>query len=210
MNKASPPVQEGVEVIPPVTRIKEIKNMRGRPRKVVASSDSQEDDEDFQLTLSYRTIIAANTKRLREQMGLRQLDLAKLMGTGQGQVASLEMARISIGLHSLTRLATALNVEAPSLLLPFLGADKSSSGNAESGDARPVDSENKGSPAPDLLAGNLAVGVNLTTVKGIVAATHKRLEDLERRHGSVPMTREMLTSVLVTVLNASQNMDSGE
>ena len=43
--------------------------------------------------------------------------------------------------------------------------------------------------------------------KAIVAATHKRLEDLERRHGSGPMTSEMLTSILVTVLNASQNID---
>ena len=180
--------------------------MSGRKGTEVDSTDTNIpacDDEHLQLTMSYRLLIAANTKRLRERLGLRQVDLAKLMGTAQGQIASLESARISIGLHTITRLATALNIEPPELLLPF---------KVEPNVSHPVNvtlpTPNSTSLAPELLTGNLAVGVSLTTVKGIVAATHKRLEALERRHGSVPMTREMLTSVLVALLNASQNIDS--
>lgn len=167
------------------------------------TDNSLGDDDHLQLTMSYRLIIASNTKRLRERLGLRQVDLAKLMGTAQGQVASLETARISIGLHTITRLATALNIEPPQLLLPFkVEPDVNHPVNAT------LPTPNSTSLAPELLTGNLAVGVSLTTVKGIVAATYKRLEALERRHGSVPMTREMLTSVLVALLNASQNIDS--
>jgi hypothetical protein len=113
-----------------------------------------------------------------------------------------------------------LKVEASTLLQPF--SENSESAPATLSDeppaalpaaaaVQPVEvapaSQDRPAAAPEQFLGQLAVGVSLTTVKEIVAATHKRLEALERRHGSVPMTREMLTSVLVTLLNASQNID---
>ena len=163
--------------------------------------------------MSYSLIIAANTKLLRARLGIRQQDLAKAMGTSQGQVAALEMAKNSIGLHTLTRLASSLKVEPQQLLVPMSKDDQPAPKNGQAGEivqsdvARPAHSA---SVASDLVTGGLAVGVSLSTLKGIVAAMHKRLEALERRHGSVPMTREMLTSLLVVLLTASQNIDNNE
>ncbi len=197
--------------------------MTATTRNRIVSSDTDDAgdvDDRLQLTQVYRNNIAAHTKRLRERAGIRQKDLAKLMNTGQGHVASLEMARLNIGLHTLTRLAMAFNVEPATLLLPVTDegdaalaalTGQSPSGLPELGVMQPVDvaaqPQSRPSTAPELLLGNLGIGVSLTTVKEMVAATYRRLEALERRHGSVPMTREMLTSVLVALLSASQNLD---
>ena len=184
------------------------------------TGDAGDADDRLQLTQVYRNNIAAHTKRLRERAGIRQKDLAKLMNTGQGHVASLEMARLNIGLHTLTRLANAFNVEPATLLLPLTDEGETAPGMLtgqlpggvpEPGVVHPVDAatqpQSRASAAPELSLSNLGIGVSLTTVKEMVAATYKRLEALERRHGSVPMTRAMLTSVLVALLNASQNLD---
>ena len=63
------------------------------------------------------------------------------------------------------------------------------------------------SPQPETVLNSLGQALNLTTAKHIAGAVHKRLEAMERRHGSAPMTRSMLNALLVTMLNASQALD---
>jgi len=62
-------------------------------------------------------------------------------------------------------------------------------------------------PGPDAVLSSLGQGLSLTVAKHIAGAVHKRLVAMERRHGSVPMTRSMLNALLVAMLNASQNLD---
>lgn len=77
---------------------------------------------------------------------------------------------------------------------------------SRSGDSRATGGE-QGPPSPDAVLNSLGQGVNLTVAKHIASAVHKRLEAMERRHGSVPMTRPMLNTLLVAMLNVSQAMD---
>lgn len=195
--------------------------MISRTETPADSTDSENVDDiesHLRLTVDFRRNIAANSKRLREQLGLRQLDLANLMETSQGQVAALEKTKLNIGLLTLTRLGHALQVE-PSTLLHHYKGDQESDLPTESNPPFESTSSDESIPVATSIEPparvphpmeNLAVGVSLTKVKVIVGATFKKLEALERRHGSVPMTREMLTSVLVTLLSASQNMDDIE
>ncbi len=62
-------------------------------------------------------------------------------------------------------------------------------------------------PSPDAVLSSLGQGLNLTVAKHIASAVHKRLEAMERRHGSVPITRPMLNALLVAMLSASQAID---
>ncbi len=62
-------------------------------------------------------------------------------------------------------------------------------------------------PQSEAVLNSLGQALNLTTAKHIASAVHKRLEAMERRHGSAPMTRAMLNALLVTMLNASQALD---
>ena len=62
-------------------------------------------------------------------------------------------------------------------------------------------------PRSEAVLNSLGQALNLTTAKHIASAVHKRLEAMERRHGSAPMTRAMLNALLVTMLNASQALD---
>jgi len=62
-------------------------------------------------------------------------------------------------------------------------------------------------PGPEAVLNSLGQGLNLSAAKHIAGAVHRRLEAMERRHGSVPMTRPMLNALLVAMLNASQSLD---
>ena len=62
-------------------------------------------------------------------------------------------------------------------------------------------------PSPEAVLTSLGQGLNLSAAKHIAGAVHRRLEAMERRHGSVPMTRPMLNALLVAMLNASQSLD---
>ncbi len=62
-------------------------------------------------------------------------------------------------------------------------------------------------PGSDAVLSSFGQGLSLTVAKHIAGAVHKRLVVMERRHGSVPMTRSMLNALLVAMLNASQNLD---
>ncbi len=50
--------------------------------------------------------------------------------------------------------------------------------------------------------------LDLVVMARIVGAAYKRIESLRHKHGSVPMTRAMLNSVLAAVLNASHDTDA--
>ncbi len=62
-------------------------------------------------------------------------------------------------------------------------------------------------PGSEAVLNSLGQGLNLSAAKHIAGAVHRRLEAMERRHGSVPMTRPMLNALLVAMLNASQSLD---
>lgn len=50
--------------------------------------------------------------------------------------------------------------------------------------------------------------LDLVVMARIVGAAYRRIESLRHKHGSVPMTRAMLNSVLAAVLNASHDTDT--
>ena len=205
------------------------KRDRGVPKRDRTEADPErigeagDDKEQVELTLMYRKNIAVNVKRLRKLNRMRQVDLAVIMNSAQGQIAALEMAKISIGLHTLTRLASAFKVEPAALLRPIGTGDEFTPVTAlheptqdhlVARDTAILDAprppQDRPTPASELVMGSLGIGISLTTVKEMAAAMHRRLEALERRHGSIPMTREMMTSVLLAVLHASQNIDEDD
>lgn len=59
----------------------------------------------------------------------------------------------------------------------------------------------------EALLGSPSDPLNLAVMARIVGAAYKRIESLRHKHGSVPMTRAMLNSVLAAVLNASHDTD---
>ncbi len=59
----------------------------------------------------------------------------------------------------------------------------------------------------EAILGSPSDPLDLAVVSRIIGAAYKRIESLRHKHGSVPMTRAMLNSVLAAVLNASHDTD---
>ncbi len=182
---------------------------------------------DQEMILQYRRNLADNLRRFRARERWTQLDLAKAIGSSQGQIAFLERERQNIGLGILTRIAMAFNIEPMVLISPpgdiekYFGInvlaksqqviiqplpEESFSGPqtlTDSHSSRPAES-----PASmDALLGSPSDPLNLAVVARIVGAAHKRIEALRHKHGSVPMTRAMLNGVLAAILNASHDTE---
>lgn len=62
-------------------------------------------------------------------------------------------------------------------------------------------------PGAETVLGSVNDPVTLAGAARILSAALKRIEVLRHKHGSVPMTRAMLNSVLAAVLNASHDAD---
>lgn len=63
-----------------------------------------------------RTILAANIRQRRRELGMTQADLALRLDVSQPYIVKVEKGRVSTGLDQLARLAEALEVDAASLL----------------------------------------------------------------------------------------------
>ena len=83
--------------------------------------------------------------------------------------------------------------------------EKSSEPQTSSASAVPKPSEAPASA--EVLFGSPGEPLDLVVMARIVGAAYKRIESLRHKHGSVPMTRAMLNSVLAAVLNASHETD---
>ena len=65
-----------------------------------------------------RDIIAVNVRRLRKEQKLKQSGLAARAGISEGLVARVELGSAGVRLDTIVRLASALGVEAWTLLKP--------------------------------------------------------------------------------------------
>lgn len=68
--------------------------------------------------MNLKDLLAANVRRLRQDSGLTQEDLADRTGLSSRYVGSIERARVSASVTVLGKLADALGVEAFELIKP--------------------------------------------------------------------------------------------
>lgn len=189
---------------------------------------------DHQITTQYRENLAHNLRHYRAREGWTQTDLGKAIGSSQAQIAFLEREKQNVGLGMLTKLAMVFNVEPMVLISTPENMDEY---YRRRGIIRPTDrneinqfllnqaQENAKSRqdavdktleersfepqahSADALLGSPGEPLDLVVVARIVGAAYKRIETLRHKHGSAPMTRAMLNSVLAAVLNASHETD---
>jgi transcriptional regulator with XRE-family HTH domain len=77
---------------------------------------------------SARRILARNLRLARQQKGLSQEDLAELANLHRTYVGSVERAERNISIDNIERLASALDMSIPKLLVEALPAAKKSKG----------------------------------------------------------------------------------